>query len=956
MANLETLFIEINGNADKAQTGINGLITSLSSLGTKVDEISGKFSNLRKQIQSVSRLGKIKLPSFSHITESGKEGKAPSATAAADAGKYSPGFTNLTQQMDTAGKVGTKAMNEVSSSTSGLKKVAQVAGAAFKKMGNSLSTVGRIAKTLLIRTALKAIMKAFSEAWTAAYNYSHAMGGQFAENVEKLRGAISGTAIKLVQAFAPALNAVVPVVNALAASIQWLCDWIMQLLNNLGVATEFFGTSAEEISKYGSSSSKAAKGMLASFDELNVIQSSSGGGGSGSGTTPMSFITNEITDGMAKIQMIAGASLLALGLILAFTGHVPIGVGLIAVGAASIAKTIVHDFGSLSDDMKNEIVKISAIAGGAMLALGVLLCCCGVLPLGIGLIVAGIGTFATTVAVTWNLLPEQTKKTLTTIGQYALGAGALGLGVFFLCTGNILFGLGLIGLAGYEIGKAAGVDWDAVVNKVQGVINAIADFFVKRWEDVKRIFNTIVSTVASVAQTVWSKVSEWAVKIWKTITDKVSAIGGAIAEFATNAWETIKEKADEIWKKASKLASDIQAKYFVIKGVLVGYWNSIKTAVLNAWDAVKTWIEAKWADFQQAWEDIKKGITDIWSTIKSYVSSAWTSVKDWCQLTWSRFTDWENIKKQFMDIWNNVKSAVSDAWTQVKTWISTTWDNTFVTAWDNIKKKMGEIWTGIGSGISDAWNNMTNWLNFKWSTISRGWEDVKEQFRSMWNSIGTFISNAWDSVSQWADSTAEGVVEKIKDAWKGVSGWFENNVTKPIQNAFNGAMRFVTNTINSVIKVLNKVGSFTIPAFKVSIPLTDITVGWDKQTVKLWKIATIDAYDVADAAAIGAAGMVTMNAEGAYGIPRGDLFIANEAGAELVGSMNGHTTVANQQQIIDGIASGVRDANAEQNVLLREQNALLRGILEKDSSFRASSAFGRTIKRSLDMYNTTVGV
>jgi hypothetical protein len=90
---------------------------------------------------------------------------------------------------------------------------------------------------------------------------------------------------------------------------------------------------------------------------------------------------------------------------------------------------------------------------------------------------------------------------------------------------------------------------------------------------------------------------------------------------------------------------------------------------------------------------------------------------------------------------------------------------------------------------------------------------------------------------------------------------------------------------------------------------------------------------------------------------QGDLFIANEAGAELVGSINGKTSVANQGQIIEGIQRGVAEANSEQNTLLRQQNELLRGILEKDSSVRlsASAALGRTVQQSLNMYGSMVG-
>lgn len=62
------------------------------------------------------------------------------------------------------------------------------------------------------------------------------------------------------------------------------------------------------------------------------------------------------------------------------------------------------------------------------------------------------------------------------------------------------------------------------------------------------------------------------------------------------------------------------------------------------------------------------------------------------------------------------------------------------------------------------------------------------------------------------------------------------------------------------------------------------------------------------------------------GFPEDGLFFANHN--EMVGKFtNGKTAVANNAQIVSGIASGVRDANSAQNELLREQNALLRQLI-----------------------------
>ena len=50
----------------------------------------------------------------------------------------------------------------------------------------------------------------------------------------------------------------------------------------------------------------------------------------------------------------------------------------------------------------------------------------------------------------------------------------------------------------------------------------------------------------------------------------------------------------------------------------------------------------------------------------------------------------------------------------------------------------------------------------------------------------------------------------------------------------------------------------------------------------------------------------------------------------MVGTLGNRTAVANNDQIVEGISVGVANANAEQNTLLREQNGLLRRLLDKD--------------------------
>ena len=96
----------------------------------------------------------------------------------------------------------------------------------------------------------------------------------------------------------------------------------------------------------------------------------------------------------------------------------------------------------------------------------------------------------------------------------------------------------------------------------------------------------------------------------------------------------------------------------------------------------------------------------------------------------------------------------------------------------------------------------------------------------------------------------------------------------------------------------------------------------------------------------------------AGGFPeKGSMFIAREAGPEMVGSINGKTAVANNDQIVAGVASGVAAGQAEQNSLLRQQNEYLRALLNKESTVKIepSSAWGKFNRRSEAMYARNAG-
>ena len=88
----------------------------------------------------------------------------------------------------------------------------------------------------------------------------------------------------------------------------------------------------------------------------------------------------------------------------------------------------------------------------------------------------------------------------------------------------------------------------------------------------------------------------------------------------------------------------------------------------------------------------------------------------------------------------------------------------------------------------------------------------------------------------------------------------------------------------------------------------------------------------------------------------GQLFVANEAGPELIGTVNGKNAVASNGEIT-GIADAVYNTGEEEATLLREQNQLLRQLLAKNTniSLAPNVAAGRWVAQASNAYRKATG-
>ena len=217
-----------------------------------------------------------------------------------------------------------------------------------------------------------------------------------------------------------------------------------------------------------------------------------------------------------------------------------------------------------------------------------------------------------------------------------------------------------------------------------------------------------------------------------------------------------------------------------------------------------------------------------------------------------------DIARFFTNAWNSICAL----WSTVGNWFNTKVITPVDTFFSTLGTKIAASFTTSWTKVKTEWGVVTDW--FKSKIIA----PVQTAFESMCSSVGGFFVSLWD---------------RIAGVFAGVGGWFQSNVVDAINSAFralvNGAISLLERMLNGIIRPLNNfIG-------KVNSVLS--IVGGGISTISYVSIPRL--------------------ANGGF-VDEGQLFIAREAGAEMVGRIGRKTAVANNDQIVESVSQGVYEA------------------------------------------------
>lgn len=603
------------------------------------------------------------------------------------------------------------------------------------------------------------------------------------------------------------------------------------------------------------------------------------------------YMSDKLRNTIGLLEGIVGGALLALGAILAFSGtNIPIGIALLAAGAISIVSAAALNWKSLTSSISSAIKSIVAIVSGALIGVGAILALSGTATaLGIAMIAAGAVGLASTVALNWQGLPNKVKNVLSKI-LAAVGAAAIVIGVILTVTMVALpLGIGLILAGATALGSSVALNWNGIVKKIKGVfkkIKSVAGSIGKLAIGLMLCFSgvgiplglALIKDGASELAT--GKGVNWNTMI-KQMQSSFKKMGKAITEGIP---EGLKEGAKNVKSWVSehvlspiKDALGIHSPSTVVRdeigemmgeGLLEGLQNSLSSP--GEW--VKNHITTPISDA------IKNNpISDIAINAAENVSGWWSDIK----------SKWSSVSKKGLDV-KAMVSLVKNGWKSIQKWIGKipTLEQSIELikdGWKSVEKWIGNI-PVLSQGIKlikNAWSTVKNWIG-NIPILSQGIKLIKSKWTSVKHWIGTIpilsqgiqlLRNGWYTVSGWVSNfPGTGVSQGIgllRNGWYTVSGWVRG---------------WLGNGVSVTVSLVK---------------------GW-YGSLKKW-------LGLADGGVIGANGGLKAYANGGI-IPtyaggtnkaHGSMFVAGEAGAELVGHVNGTTEVLNRFQLAQVMQSAI---------------------------------------------------
>ena len=569
---------------------------------------------------------------------------------------------------------------------------------------------------------------------------------QLSFNFNNLKIAVGGIVNPIVQYVLPAINTAIQAFTRLANAVGQVVGLLFGKVstsgglaeqNNAIAETAIAGAEAEKaLAKETESAGKAAKKALAGFDELNVLQSNTGGGGSGSGV-----------------------------------GAVGGGGGGNALGNSASVKvedTISPELKKIADKIKKILKPLQNIKFDAAKK--------SVEKLGKAFKSFG-GVIEDALEWAWEeILVPLAEWTIEEAGPKSVDVLAAALKLVTAATKPMLEGIKKIKTSLEPTIKFIKETALIVLDKWKSGFQKIADKFEEKAPEIEETLDNLGKTFKAIWKVIepilkkmrenWEKTMdvlfdevaediELSIDTWNGFSKFLLGVFTLDWETAWDGIETIfKEFSERLEEKAEKLEEITGIPFTNIYKDAKKKFTNIKDKVLDAWKAIEE---------SEAWQRIEKTLKTQWSNIRDDAIKKFGKIQDSVSDAWAGSKkSWEKAEEWFSELFGSLKETGD-------------------TAFSNI----GALGEGAWIIVKEAWGKAKEWFRINVA------KPIAKLFADM------DLSSPFQGVLDWIKKKFK-LGEAIGEALN-IKGVDFSEIGEKLKDAFKDALNKLIDGLNSAI-------------------------------------------------------------------------------------------------------------------------------------------------------------
>lgn len=493
-----------------------------------------------------------------------------------------------------------------------------------------------------------------------------------------------------------------------------------------------------------------------------------------------------------------------------------------------------------------------------------------------------------------------------------LGITIAGLALLFI-PGGQLFGGALLAFEGISValralGGVSDETWESIKTKAVEVWNSIKNFFKTTWDEIVNYYPEK-----------WSEVKTSTAELWETVKTTISEKWNAIKDFFT---KTIPQIVSDIVKWFSEMPSKVGAAISIFFTETLPNWatstyNTFNEKSNNIVTSVATW-------FAQLPQKIYEKIILFLEKITTWKDKSIERVNTEIPKILNKVAEWfgklpEKIMEELKKTIESIKSIggfILDGILEgasnfgnkvggfVQKLLSKVNKEAEIHSPSRLFKRETGVWIGAGivEGMEESVKGAGSVIDEIVDKVSGGGSlapvvSVEAPDISQWNEV-------WDITRAKFSETKAAIVSEMQNFYTQINALsltFGNTFKTSMSEYLNKTYDGIYNTFDAIRQTLQQVSDEVTRMLNQMVSDANSLAGLTGK-----KYSHVGGYNMQQAQRFN----IEMFANG--GFPRsGELFVAREAGPELVGSIGGKTAVGGNDQIERAIFNAVLTAMSQ---------------------------------------------